>query len=439
MAAINRPYFQALQTASWRGIPFGTTGGSLRAGRRVAMHEYPYRDQVWVEDLGRAGRRISLTGFLLQDAAYGGGDVLAQRAAMIAACETPDQGDGELVHPSLGHLTVSLLEFECEERTERGRSFEIRFTFIEAGAETFPTLAIATQAQTALSVVAAFAAVAQDFTSQVTALLQTPALVGEIERTAQAFVNDVTTITARATSLVAMVATLPGQLGRYVGEFTAAIKDPLTTIQQLTGAGAKAREAVTTGGNALLTAASGADYAAMSSAAQSLVKAVQSANPDPHEAVQSLVVLQQTTTPQAAATATLTAGNAAVTSMLRRSTVIALADTTATYALVSYEDAQSLRQTVSGALDTEIVAAADAGDDATYEALAVLQTAVVQDLVTRGNPLATMQTVTLGASMPVIVLAQRYYQDVARYDGLVQEINPVNPAFAPASFTIPVS
>lgn len=61
------------------------------------MHEYPYRGDVWVEDIGRGARRISLSGFLLQDAAYGRGDVLAQRAAMIAACETEDHGDGELV------------------------------------------------------------------------------------------------------------------------------------------------------------------------------------------------------------------------------------------------------------------------------------------------------------------------------------------------------
>lgn len=120
MSAINRPFFASLQTASWRGIPFAVTGSTLKLGRRVALHEYPYRDQVWVEDLGRAGRRISLSGFLVQDAAYGGGDVIAQRTAMIAAGESGDSETGELVHPSLGRITAALLEFECEERSERG-------------------------------------------------------------------------------------------------------------------------------------------------------------------------------------------------------------------------------------------------------------------------------------------------------------------------------
>jgi prophage DNA circulation protein len=436
MGAILRPYFSSLQTASWRGVPFAVRGSTVKVGRRVALHEYPYRDDVWVEDLGRAGRRISLTGFLLQDAAYGGGDVIAQRAAMILACETPEDGTGELVHPSLGRLTVSLLDFECEERSERGRSFDLSFTFVEAGTEQFPSLSIATQAQTGLSVVAAYAAIAQDFVNRLGALLQTPALVGEIERTAQAFVVNAQAITQRATSLVAMVATLKGNYGRFVGEFIATIKNPSTTIQQLTGAAAQAREAVTQSGNALMAAASVADYAGMSSEAQSLVTAVQNANPDPNQAIQSLASLQAQTLAQVRANDALTAANAGLTAMLRRSTVTALADSISAYAPTSYDDAQALRSTVCDVLDAETVSAADAGDDVTFEALGALETAVVLDLTTRGESLATMQAVSMGASLPMLVLAQRLYQDVSRYDALVQQIAPVNPAFAPSNFRV---
>ncbi|WP_434107626.1 DNA circularization protein [Paraburkholderia caffeinilytica] len=443
MGAILRPFFSSLQTASWRGVPFAVTGSTVKVGRRVALHEYPYRDDVWVEDLGRAGRRISVTGFLLQDAAYGAGDVIAQRAAMIAACETPgetpEDGTGELVHPTLGRLTASLLDFECEERSGRGRSFELRFTFIEAGTEQFPSLAIATQAQTGLSVVAAYAAIAQDFANRLGALLRTPPIVGEIERTARAFVVDAQAITQRATSLVAMVATLRGNYGRFVGEFTATIRNASTTIEQLTGAGAQAREAVTQSGHALIAAASVADYARMSAATQSLVTAVQHANPDPNQAIQSLASLQAQTLTQVRANDALTAAHAGLTAMLRRVAVAALADSTRDYAPTSYDDAQALRPTVCDALDTEIVSAADAGDDATFEALGALETAVVLDLTTRGESLATMRDVAMGASLPVLVLAQRLYQDVSRHDALVQQIGPINPAFAPAAFRAPVS
>lgn len=434
MAAINRPFFRSLQTASWRGVPFAITGATLKTGRRVALHEYAYRDDVWVEDLGRAGRRISLTGFLLQDAAYGGGDVIAQRSALVTACEAPDSGTGELVHPSLGRITASLLDFECEERSERGRSFELRFTFIEAGSEEFPSLEIATQAQTALSVVDAYAAVAQDFANRLGALIHSSAIVSEIERTADAFIVDAKAITQRATSLVAMVSALKGNYGRYVGEFSATIRNASTTIQQLIGAGAKAREAVSASGAVLVAASLVANGHAMASATQYLVTAVQIANPDPHQAVQSLAELHQETTAQTRSTPGLTEANAAVTAMFRRATVIALADSTTGYALSSYDDAEALRSTVCGGLDVELTIAADAGDDATFEALGALKTAVVQDLATRGETLATMRDVAMGESLPVIVLAQKLYQDVSRYDVLVHQIEPINPAFGPVAF-----
>src|SRR4051812_33537247 len=113
-------FFEQLRDASFRGIPFGVFSSEARFGRRNAVHEYPYRDTVWVEDLGRAARRISLIGFLVGD------DVIAQREQLIAACET--EGDGELIHPTLGHLTDSLMSLSTEERWERGRVFELRMT-----------------------------------------------------------------------------------------------------------------------------------------------------------------------------------------------------------------------------------------------------------------------------------------------------------------------
>jgi prophage DNA circulation protein len=80
------------------------------------------------------------------------------------------------------------------------------------------------------------------------------------------------------------------------------------------------------------------------------------------------------------------------------------------------------------------VGVADSGDDSTFEALSVLKAAVVQDLSTRGDSLASMRDVAMGASLPLIALAQRLYQDVSRYDELVQQIAPVNSAFAPIAF-----
>ena len=43
---------------SFRGVPFAVIGSGGRAGRKTAVHDYPFLDTPWVEDLGRAGRGV---------------------------------------------------------------------------------------------------------------------------------------------------------------------------------------------------------------------------------------------------------------------------------------------------------------------------------------------------------------------------------------------
>ena len=56
---------ERLLSASFRGVEFGVTKASDDVGRRTVRHDYPQRDDPYVEDLGRAPRVISLTGFVL--------------------------------------------------------------------------------------------------------------------------------------------------------------------------------------------------------------------------------------------------------------------------------------------------------------------------------------------------------------------------------------
>ena len=53
-----------LRTASFNGVPFEVNAGSIVVGRRVVTHEFPQRDTPYSEDLGRAYRQFSLTGFV---------------------------------------------------------------------------------------------------------------------------------------------------------------------------------------------------------------------------------------------------------------------------------------------------------------------------------------------------------------------------------------
>ncbi len=41
-------WYESLRQASFRGINFAVLSEDMTHGRRVAVHEYPYRDTAWV-------------------------------------------------------------------------------------------------------------------------------------------------------------------------------------------------------------------------------------------------------------------------------------------------------------------------------------------------------------------------------------------------------
>jgi prophage DNA circulation protein len=106
------------QGASFRGVPFLVDTDSVPVGRRTQLHEFPQRDQPFVEDLGRRTRHYKFTGFVAGD------DCLAQRDRLLTALDKP--GPGELVHPWFGRLTVTA--GECEVSHARNELGLVRFS-----------------------------------------------------------------------------------------------------------------------------------------------------------------------------------------------------------------------------------------------------------------------------------------------------------------------
>lgn len=130
----------ALLPASFRGVPFGVSDERGSAGRRGRVHEYPFRDMPYAEDLGRRARRWQVTGFVLGD------DAALQRNALITACE--QKGPGILIHPTLGLLRVQVdpdVPVEWTERWDEGRLIEIHMAFVEPGEVLYPQAAADTQ------------------------------------------------------------------------------------------------------------------------------------------------------------------------------------------------------------------------------------------------------------------------------------------------------
>ncbi len=248
-------WWDQLRPASWRGVPFGVFGGTARFGRRNAIHQYPNRDTVWVEDLGRTARRISMTAFLVGD------DAIAQRERLLAACESP--GDGELIHPTLGRLTVSLIDIASEERWDQGRVFAVSLAFVEGGKRVFPNAAISTGSTVSSAADAADSAASADFSTRALAALnQGAAVVGEATSVAAAWTAKAQRIGNDASNLYFLVGSLPGSYGRYSGTRTGVVSAPALpapgiTLQSLLANGTILKSAVATAGSNLSSSASG--------------------------------------------------------------------------------------------------------------------------------------------------------------------------------------
>jgi len=252
-----------LRKASFGGVPFGVLGGQIRVGRRNAVHEYPKKDEVWVEDLGRAARRITLVGFLVENGAYAGGksSVIAQRERLIAICES--KGPSALVHPTLGSLIVSLVDTVMDERWDRGRVFEISFSFIESGVRTFPQVTADGPTVVKAAAQAAKSAVKADFVSSVTSTLkQGSSVVDMAVTTARKWAANAQALAVNATNLMNTVGALRGPYGRFFGGKTRGINgisrtiiSSATTVERLIAVGTSARESVTKAASALVNAA----------------------------------------------------------------------------------------------------------------------------------------------------------------------------------------
>ena len=108
-----------LLPASFRGVPFGVLDQSTAISRRLAVHEYPGREDIWTEDLGRGATRYRLRGFILEnDLVYAGGPIEIQRALLIAAGKAAGVVDPDASH---ARHPVGLLRI-AEHRRGPGRS-----------------------------------------------------------------------------------------------------------------------------------------------------------------------------------------------------------------------------------------------------------------------------------------------------------------------------
>lgn len=236
------PWKADLQPATWRGIQFLVSDITHKAGRRVAIHEYPFAEQPWVEDLGLGPMTFGFEGFLIGD------DVASQYEEMKAACDAP--GPGDLVHPRLGQRHVALVSASFGESRDASNVVSLQLVFLESATTVAPP--VSTIAGTAGAFGDAIsnlstASIGDFVRTAGTAVKAGQAAVGAVVSTAQGYVREVQGVVRDATRAVNAVKPLANMLGvsdRSFGRFLAPLRSVSNVVNTVnTGVGSVAQAA----------------------------------------------------------------------------------------------------------------------------------------------------------------------------------------------------
>jgi prophage DNA circulation protein len=177
---------------------------------------------------------------------------------------------------------------------------------------------------------------------------------------------------------------------------------------------------------------------AYADAATELAQAVLEAINDPGDAIRLLLPLTEWMPPAMPGSSQL-AGLArtaqdAIADTLRCAACAALGEAVTLWQPDSYQDAQTMRIAVCGALDRQATRCADAGRDASFAALRDLRSAVALDLAVRGANLAWLVQVQTAQPMPSLAETWTLYQDTTREPALVAAADVAHPLFLPVRF-----
>lgn len=371
--------------ASYRGVPFFVASSERAGGRRTVTKEFPFRDQPFVEDLGRGAAGFPIEGYVLGD------DYLAARDALISALQDT-AGPGQLLHPYYGSLQVICTSFRVRETPAEGGKATFAIDFAETEAQPRnPTAVPDTQALLTASADAAAAASGADFE----ALYDVEdAPNWSLESLAAVLAAAASTLDETLSPLLASaqeVSALKSQLDGLELDAAALVRRPAELVEGLAAALASLTQPVL-----LLRLLDVYD-------------APPPPKPDPVTATRVKEGVNYDL----------------VLALVRRGLAIQASRLLPLQAFDSYEAAVSIRDRVAAMLDEQLEVV---GDEA-YPALQQLRADLVRAVPGEDSSLARLVHYTPPASVPSIVLAWRLYGALDRELDVVARNHVQNPCF----------
>lgn len=361
------------EPGSFRGATFRTEGHERSGGRRIALHEFPGRDEPLSEDLGRRARGFSIDCHVL------GEDYRTQRDALIDALE--GKGPGLLVHPWHGRMMVTVLDFTQSESTDAGGMASFRIEFGEAGQAVSAVQTIPAGQETAIEAKKQHENAPEAFKKK----FSIEDAAGFVEKASQQLISGMVEVTQFAASL-------QGGSGPALRAFEAGLRYLPANQANLLRAPLNLASAMVGMVSALSVLGS---TARLRIAGLARLTDWEPSEPEFPEITPSRVQEAQ--------------NRRALLWLFRSAAAAELARAAASAPFASYDDAIAQRDAISARLDRLALAAADRGEDAEADGYDALRRALVRDVAARGSSLARLHSFTLATTEPALVLANRFY------------------------------
>lgn len=383
--------------ARFRGVSFHVDTAERSGGRRTVVHEYPFRDAPFVDDLGKKRGAYPVEGHVI------GSDYLEKRDALITALET--EGSGELVHPYYGTVRVICSGFSVRESTEQGGVAHFSITFDATTADSpfpasfpDPTAKLLASAQLAdLGFTSEFEAVYNVASMPSHALASVTGILQRVSGALDAAMAPVIATEKALASFKQKTAALISKASSLIHapeSLVAAVQDAISPIVDL----------VNVAGNALATL-SAVDAILLSyknSAATSGIPP--STTPTRQQELANFNTTQQ---------------------MIQRMILTQAARVAVAGTYDSFEAAVARRELIVEALDEQI----DLASDDIYPRLLQVRADLVKAVPGSSSDLAHLVTHTPAFTMPSLVMAYRLYGDVAQEADVVTRNRIRHPGF----------
>lgn len=359
--------------ASFRGVAFFVDSSQRSGGRRTVEHEFPFRDDPFVEDLGRRARSFAVEGYVLGD------DYLTQRDALLAALE--DQaGPGELVHPYYGAKRVICKDCSVRESRADGGIAMFVLEFCETPTQApVPTAEVDSTGDVSAKADAAEIAMDAEFVGKYDPAGLPAFSLASAETALKSAAASLSAKLAPIVSSTQELAQLNGQVALLTAEASSLVRQPDVVV-------GKFRDAIT----ALVNTASSAPGALMNALFSTY-----------------LADLGPTVIPTTATRARELANQDALTGALRSAIAIAAARLAPVVPYATIDDATAARDQVAAILEEQ----AEAAGDTAYPALVDLRSGVLR-AVPGGAEFAKVLTVTRNVPIPSLLLAYQLYGSV---------------------------